>query len=103
LILSGLECAAYEFCDELRGGNGIVRHLRALFPGVEFSDQQVLDFLDSLVSNKLMVTDGSNYLSLALRTPHPLAATKSDHRTVTAGSPRSASSYLRAELEVLQT
>jgi ribosomal peptide maturation radical SAM protein 1 len=104
LILSGLECAAYEFCDELRGGNGIVRHLRALFPGVEFSDQQVLDFLDSLVSNKLMVTDGSNYLSLALRTPRPLAATKGDHRTaVTAGSSRSASSYLRAELEVLQT
>ena len=103
LILSGLECAAYEFCDELHGGKSIVRHLRALFPAVEFSDQRVFDFLDSLVSNKLMVTDGSNYLSLALRTSHPLVANKGNHQTaVTGDSARPASSYLQGERTVLQ-
>jgi ribosomal peptide maturation radical SAM protein 1 len=68
LTLSGLERAAYEYCDELRSGPGIARHLRELFPGVEFADRQVLDFLDSLVANRLMVTDGRHYLSLAIRT-----------------------------------
>ena len=103
LILSGLECAAYKFCDELQSGIGVVRHLRALFPGVEFADQQVFDFLDSLVSNKLMVTDGSNYLSLALRTHHPSAAAQGDNRTEVIGLlPRPASSYLRGELKVLE-
>ena len=28
----------------------------------------MLDFLDSLVANRLMVTDGRHYLSLAIRT-----------------------------------
>jgi ribosomal peptide maturation radical SAM protein 1 len=103
LILSGLECAAYKFCDELQSGMGVVRHLRALFPAVQFADQQVFDFLDSLVSNKLMVTDGSNYLSLALRTHYPSAAAQGDNRTeVIGGPPRPASSYLRGELKVLQ-
>jgi hypothetical protein len=103
LVLCGLERAAYEFCDELQGGMNVVRHLRALFPAVEFSDQQVFDFLNSLVSNKLMVTDGANYLSMALRTPHPLSVTKDDDwRTQTGGPPKPASSYLRGELKVLQ-
>ena len=102
LILSGLECAAYKVCDELQSGVAVIRHLRALFPSVEFADQQVFDFLDSLVSNQLMVTDGSNYLSLALRTYDPLAAQRDNRNEVFAGAPRPASSYLRAELKVLQ-
>jgi ribosomal peptide maturation radical SAM protein 1 len=104
LRLSGLEQAAYEFCDELQRDTHIVRHLRALFPTVEFTDQQVFDFLNSLVENKLMVTDGSNYLSLALKTPSLSPARRDEERTTIFGvPPRPASSYLRAELKVLQT
>ena len=102
LILSGLERAAYEFCDQLQVGASVVRHLRALFPEVEFSDQQVFDFLDSLVQNRLMVTDGSNYLSLAIRMPTIQSKTKREDDFFTPGiPPRPASSYLRAELKVL--
>lgn len=103
LILSGLERAAYEFCDQLQAGPSIVKHLRTAFPAVEFSDQQVFDFLDSLVQNRLMVTDGSNYLSLAIRTPKLEPAAKRVEDFFTPGiPPRPASSYLRAELKVLQ-
>ncbi len=101
LTLSGLEQSAYEFCDELQSGRNIVRHLRASFPEVEFTDDRVYGFLESLVNNRLMVTDGANYLGLAIRTP----AIKSESyapRLNTGMIPRSASSYLRAELKVLQ-
>jgi len=102
LVLSGLEQAAYEFCDELRAGLSIVRHLRASFPLIEFSDSQVFDFLESLVQNRLMVTDGVNYLSLAIRT-QPIEVDKREQpMTFGPGPLRSASSYLRAELKVLQ-
>ncbi|HXM49711.1 MAG TPA: RiPP maturation radical SAM C-methyltransferase [Pyrinomonadaceae bacterium] len=103
LLLTGLEQAAYEFCDELRAGPSIVRHLHASFPLVEFSDSQVLDFLESLVQNRLMVTDGVNYLSLAIRTqPIEVEARRDEPITFGPGPLRSASSYLRAELKVLQ-
>jgi ribosomal peptide maturation radical SAM protein 1 len=103
LVLTGLEQAAYEFCDELRAGPGIVRHLRTAFPLVEFSDQQVFDFLDSLVQNRLMVTDDVNYLSLAIRTqPIEVEPRRDEPITFGPGPMRSASSYLRAELKVLQ-
>ncbi len=103
LTLSGLDQAAYEFCDELQAGSNIIRHLRALFPAVNFSDQQVFEFLKSLVENKLMVTDGHNYLSLALQIPRLSPATKDDFAQTVAGvPPRPASSYLRGELKVLQ-
>lgn len=102
LILSGLEQAAYEFCDQLQAGASIVRHLRTSFPAVEFSDQQVFDFLESLVQNRLMVSDGTNYLSLAIRTPGLQPEAKREEDFFMPGiPPRSASSYLRAELKVL--
>lgn len=66
VTLSGLERAAYELCDELHAGTSVVRYLRETFPGVEFAPQRVLAFLDSLVAHKLMITDGTNYLSLAI-------------------------------------
>jgi ribosomal peptide maturation radical SAM protein 1 len=91
LTLSGLEQAAYDYCDELRAGPGIAQHLRRRFPGAEFADQQVLDFLDSLVANRLMVTDGRHYLSLAIRSqPLPGRPARPPSRT----QPRPASSYL---------
>ena len=67
LTLSRLERAAYEYCDELRSVPSIAGHLRRLFPEVEFADRQVVEFLESLVVNRLMVTDGRHYLSLAIR------------------------------------
>ena len=67
LSLSGLEQAAYEFCDELHAATAVTQHLRSKFPDTEFSDSQVRAFLDSLVANRLMVTDGVNYLSLAIQ------------------------------------
>jgi ribosomal peptide maturation radical SAM protein 1 len=67
--LSGLEKVAYEYCDELRSGTGVARHLGQHFPEAQFTKQQVLNFLDSLVANRLMVSDGSHYLSLAVPVP----------------------------------
>ncbi len=100
LGLSGLEQAAYEVCDELQSGPNIVRHLRAAFPEVEFADELVYGFLESLVNNRLMVTDGSNYLSLAIRTP-AIKAERNKPNVNVGMVPRPASSYLRAELKVL--
>jgi ribosomal peptide maturation radical SAM protein 1 len=102
LVLSGLEQAAYEFCDQLQAGPSIVRHLRTSFPAVEFSDQRVFDFLKSLVQNRLMVTDGSNYLSLAIRKPGLQSEAKRGEDFFTPGTPpRPASTDLRTELKVL--
>ena len=69
LVLSGLERAAYEYCDEMHSGISVVQYLRKLFPDAQFADQQVFDFLNSLVANRLMVSDGVYYLSLALAAP----------------------------------
>jgi hypothetical protein len=66
LTLCGLERAAYEYCDELHAVAGVTRHLHDRFPDVDFTEAQVREFLDSLVANRLMVTDGANYLSLAI-------------------------------------
>lgn len=102
LILTGLEQAAYEFCDELQSGTNVVRHLRSLFPDEEFTLESVLTFLDSLVAHGLMITDGSNYLSMALRTPVIQARPERLRPFSIPDYPsRPASSYLRAELKVL--
>jgi ribosomal peptide maturation radical SAM protein 1 len=65
--LFGADAAAYEYCDEFRSFPGIVRRLQELFPDAGITDAQVRGFLDSLVANRLMLTDGSSYLSLAVR------------------------------------
>lgn len=84
LILSGVERAAYEYCDALRMDTSVVQHLREAFPARNFTQQQVLTFLDSLVANRLMVRDGRYYLSLAIRTQpmHDL----SDHQSSAAST-----------------
>jgi len=66
LKLSGLERAAYEFCDQHQPISAVMRYLRDSFPESEFGEAQVRGFLDSLVANRLMVTDGSHYLALAV-------------------------------------
>ncbi len=66
LTLAGPERAAYEYCGELRTPAAVVRSLHRSFPDVEISPERVGAFLDSLVANRYMVSDGSHYLSLAL-------------------------------------
>jgi hypothetical protein len=74
LQLSGLEQAVYEYCDELHSVANITQYLRQRFPEVLFTVQHLVGFLDSLVANRLMVTDGKHYLSVAipLRTVQPV-------------------------------
>jgi ribosomal peptide maturation radical SAM protein 1 len=66
VALSGALRVAYEFCDSLRAGPAVAQHLRECFPDTTFDNALVLDSLESLVANRLMVTDGHNYLSLAI-------------------------------------
>jgi ribosomal peptide maturation radical SAM protein 1 len=103
LLLSGLEQTAYEYCDEIRSGKSVVQHLRKLFPETEFADRQVIEFLDSLVANLLMATDGENYLSLAIQT-HPVQPSQRNNTYLQPAESlkKPASSFLRAELKVLQ-
>lgn len=68
LPLRGLERAAYEYCDQQQSLSGVVRYLRGAFPEADFGETQVRGFLDSLVANRLMVTDGAYYLALAVAT-----------------------------------
>ena len=99
LKLAGAERAAYEFCDQLRPAIHVVEHLRREFPDVEFDERRVFDFLNSLVANRLMVTDGNCYLSLALRSPR--LEDRATHAFTLEKLPKPASSYLRRELKVL--
>lgn len=101
LVLGGMEQAAYAYCDELHTGQAVARHLRERFPDARFDDRQVIDFLDSLVANRFMVSDGVHYLSLAVPTrpvPRVAAYATSD---LTPRLP--ASSFLSRDLPVVQT
>jgi ribosomal peptide maturation radical SAM protein 1 len=66
LRLTGLERAAYEYCDDARPFAAIVRLVRDRAPDVAIGESDVLAFLRSLVAMRLMVSDDSHYLSLAL-------------------------------------
>ena len=103
LLLTGLEQTAYDYCDELRSGKSVVQHLRKLFPETEFADSQVIEFLDSLVANQLMATDGDNYLSLAIQArPVQPSQSRNTYSQSAEAAQKPASSFLRAELKVLQ-
>jgi ribosomal peptide maturation radical SAM protein 1 len=65
--LSGNEAEAYEFCDEFRSFAAIVQHLRQHAPSDKLTEEGVRAFLESLAANRLMLTDGRNWLSLAVR------------------------------------
>lgn len=65
--LSGSEAAAYEFCDEFHPFTAIVQYLREQSPRAEITEEGVRAFLESLEANRLMLTDGRNWLSLAVR------------------------------------
>ena len=65
--LSGVEAAVYDFCDEVHSTTSIIRHLREHLPEADFRNEGLQAFLNSLVANQLMLTDGRNWLSLAVR------------------------------------
>jgi ribosomal peptide maturation radical SAM protein 1 len=71
LVLKDVEKAAYQYCDEAHSANNVARHLRNLFPQAPPADEPVVAFLDSLVANRLMVTDGMRYLSLGVYADRP--------------------------------
>lgn len=70
LTLTGMESATYEFCDEMHTCAAVTQHLQQRFAEQDITPTDVQAFLDSLVANRLMVTDGKYFLSLALRI-HP--------------------------------
>jgi len=65
--LSGIEAVAYEFCDEFRPFAAVLRHLRERWPDEQITEQGLSAFLESLAANRLMLTDGHNWLSLAVK------------------------------------
>jgi len=67
--LTGAEHIVYDYCEELRSLPGIAAHLAATLPGFAFQEQDLTPFLNSLIANHLMVSDGTHYLSLAIPAP----------------------------------
>ena len=67
LRLRELEKLAYEFCDSLRPIRAVADHLTATCGPVD--SESVRECLDSMVANGLMISDGTNYLSLAVYRP----------------------------------
>jgi hypothetical protein len=66
LVLRGYEQAAYEYCDELRSAGQVAAYLGTRFAGQSFDSAAVDACLASLVANRLMLSDGAHYLSLAI-------------------------------------
>jgi ribosomal peptide maturation radical SAM protein 1 len=66
-ILEGMDRMAYLFCDTMQTPGKIISHLRGATAKDDITAEQVTGFLESLVANLLMVTDGTYYLSLALQ------------------------------------
>jgi hypothetical protein len=91
----------YEYCDEVRSLTNILAYLRDLFPEGSLDESSVKNFLDSLVSNRLMVTDGANYLSLAIRIASIDTSEQKAEYVTTEDYQRPLSSYLRKEMPVV--
>ena len=64
--LSGAEKSIYDYCDEIRTLISIRQHLQKEYNESHILDQEIKNHLQFLVTNRLMVTDGDHYLSLAL-------------------------------------
>jgi len=65
-VFSGIDREVYEYCDSMRSCDSVVKHLNRIFQKT-FTEKQVKKLLNALVANRLMVTDGKSYLSLAIR------------------------------------
>lgn len=102
LHLNHIERSIYEYCDETRSLTGIMNYLKKKFVNESFDKEQIRDFLDSLVGNHFMVTDGIGYLSLAIRN-HSLAdAQEKLNNGISNGTQKPLSSYLARELPILK-
>lgn len=66
-VLKGLDKAVYEYCDSVRSLDAICDYLGRTFPNAKRHPDAIRSFLDALVANCYMISDGSFYLSLALR------------------------------------
>jgi ribosomal peptide maturation radical SAM protein 1 len=104
-ILSGLERAIYEYCDEFHPLSAVLHHVRHLYPELSISEQQVADWLDSFILNRLMVTDDVHYLSLAVAVqplrPQPDAPSLQHLAGNESYSVSSGSSYLIQDLKII--
>jgi hypothetical protein len=65
-VLTGTDRKVYAHCDRYRTCGSVTRYLNANLPK-SLSENKVRHYLDTLVANRLMVTDGKYYLSLALK------------------------------------
>lgn len=66
LELRGADQTIYEYCDSMHNLNAIMKRLEEEYPDQQFEPSSVKGFLESLVQHQLMISDGTNYLSLAL-------------------------------------
>jgi ribosomal peptide maturation radical SAM protein 1 len=73
--LDAVEREAYLYCDEIRSAEGVTGHLRRLWPDRQIENGDVVGMLDRLVADRLMLREGSLYLSLALMAPAAVAPT----------------------------
>lgn len=64
--LSSAEKKIYDYCDEMRTIVSIKQHLQNEYKKLVISDEVVKTHLKFFIINRLMVTDGDHYLSLAL-------------------------------------
>ncbi len=100
LKLERFERAVYEFCDEVRSPANILKFLRATFPEETFAESQIRLFLDSMTANNLMITDGKNYLSLAINIQPLVKGEAKVKNELTYQKAKPLSSYLKKELPV---
>jgi ribosomal peptide maturation radical SAM protein 1 len=64
--LSGYKKDVYEFCDSCKSKIKILVFLKEKKPKVSVNKSDLNLFLEDMVQNRLMITDGGKYLSLAL-------------------------------------
>jgi ribosomal peptide maturation radical SAM protein 1 len=80
LELSGADRTIYEYCDAMHNLNSIMKKLGEEHPEQHFEAVAVQAFLESLMAHKLMISDGANYLALAL---HAVPTKKPETRVPT--------------------
>jgi ribosomal peptide maturation radical SAM protein 1 len=64
--LTGYQKDVYEFCDSCKSKRKILAFIREKQPRVSINERDLNLFLEEMVLNRLMITDGEKYLSLAL-------------------------------------
>lgn len=67
VVLQGADKAVYDYCDQAQSLGAICNHLTREFPQLGLTADVVRAFLDGLVAHRYMISEGSSYLSLALR------------------------------------